>query len=102
MIITKIYLNKHLQCDMDFADFYLLDIVHLRNKSVLIFLAPKRSEADYSYFVMKGSTESKYFSNLNNLLAAAVSAKFITACKASAIRRYYMRLIKKINRRHKS
>ncbi len=101
MIITKSYLNMHAQCEINFTDFYLLEIIPRKTGATLMFLAPKCETASYSYFVLKIGMESKFFSSLNDLLASAVSAQFITAFKASSIRRYYMRLIKKINRSNK-
>ena len=102
MIITKSYLNLHAQCEINFTDFYLLEFISRKPDATLMFLAPKCETANYSYFVLKTGMESKFFSCLNDLLTSAVSAQFITAFKASAIRRYYMRLIKKINRRNKT
>ena len=101
MIITKSYLNLHVQCEINFTDFYLLEIIPRKTGATLMVLAPKHETANYSYFILKTDMESKFFPNLNDLLASAVSAQFITAFKASAIRRYYMRLIKKINRSNK-
>ena len=101
LIITKSYLNLHAQCEINFTDFYLLETIKRKTGTTLMVLAPKCETASYSYFVLKIGMESKFFSSLNDLLAMAVSAQFISVFKANAIRRYYMRLIKKINRSNK-
>lgn len=94
MRIVTNYLNKHLQCYINFEEFYLLSILPRKDKT-LVFLAPIVHKPGYSYFLLRIGTGSQYYPTLDTMLDAAISAKHITSRKASAIRRYYKRLTKK-------
>ena len=82
-------LQKQLCCEVDFGEFYLLDVITKKHKPTIVLLVPRRPEKAHTYFGMKNGETGQWFCSLGSLLDACTNAHYIGKLRAKRLIRRY-------------
>ncbi len=70
--------------NIDFTDFYILELFPVDEKNAVLFLAP-RVENPHNNFNLQYRDASNYYGNIENMMASAVLNNLITRKQANVI-----------------
>lgn len=88
MTISK-RLEKHLRCDVDFGEFYLLDVIAGKHKPTIVLLAPRKPETANAFFGMKIKDNGQWYGSLEHLLGTCVNVGYMSKLRAKLLTRRY-------------
>ena len=88
MTISK-RLQKQLCCEVDFGEFYLLDVIAGKHTPTIVLLAPRKPEKAHTYFGMKNGETGQWFCSLDSLLDACINAHYFGKLWAKRLTRRY-------------
>ena len=88
MTISK-WLMKHLRCEVDFGEFYLLDVVVKRHKPTIVLLAPKNPDKEHAYWGIRGEGRSQWYCSMDHMLETCVDSGYMSKQRARYLTRRY-------------
>ena len=88
MTISK-RLEKHLRCEVDFGEFYLLDVIARKHKPTIVLLAPRKPETANAFFGMKIKGNGQWYVSLEHLLGTCVNVGYMSKLRAKLLTRRY-------------
>ena len=88
MTISK-RLEKHLRCEVDFGEFYLLDVIAGKHKPTSVLLAPRKPETANAFFGMKIKGNGQWYGSLEHLLGTCVNVGYMSKLRAKLLTRRY-------------
>ena len=88
MTISK-RLEKHLRCEVDFGEFYLLDVIAGKHKPTIVLLAPRNPETANAFFGMKIKGNGQWYGSLEHLLGTWVYVGYMSKLRAKLLTRRY-------------
>ena len=95
MTISK-RLEKHLRCEVDFGEFYLLDVIAGKHKQPVaslivshVLLAPRKPETANAFFGMKIKGNGQWYGSLEHLLGTCVNVGYMSKLRAKLLTRRY-------------
>ena len=88
MTISK-WLMKHLRCEVDFGEFYLLDVVVKRHKPTIVLLAPKNPDKEHAYWGIRGEGRSQWYCSMDHMLETCVDSGYMSKLRAWYLTRRY-------------
>lgn len=88
MTISK-RLEKHLRCEVDFGEFFLLDVITGKHKPTIVLLAPRKPETANAFFGMKIKGNGQWYGSLDHLLGTCVDVGYMSKLRAKLLTRRY-------------
>lgn len=88
MTISK-RLEKHLRCEVDFGEFFLLDVITGKHKPTIVLLAPRKPETANAFFGMKIKGNGQWYGSLEHLLGTCVNVGYMSKLRAKLLTRRY-------------
>ena len=88
MTISK-RLEKHLRCEVDFGEFFLLDVIAGKHKPTIVLLAPRKPETANAFFGMKIKGNGQWYGSLEHLLGTCVYVGYMSKLRAKLLTRRY-------------
>lgn len=88
MTISK-RLEKHLRCEVDFGEFFLLDVIAGKHKPTIVLLAPRKPETANAFFGMKIKGNGQWYGSLEHLLGTCVNVGYMSKLRAKLLTRRY-------------
>lgn len=88
MTISK-RLEKHLRCEVDFGEFFLLDVIAGKHKPTIVLLAPRKPETANAFFGMKIKGNGQWYVSLEHLLGTCVNVGYMSKLRAKLLTRRY-------------
>lgn len=88
MTISK-RLEKHLRCEVDFGEFFLLDVITGKHKPTIVLLAPRKPETANAFFGMKIKGNGQWYGSLEHLLGTCVNVGYMSKLRAKLLARRY-------------
>ena len=88
MTISK-RLEKHLRCEVDFGEFFLLDVITGKHKPIIVLLAPRKPETANAFFGMKIKGNGQWYGSLEHLLGTCVNVGYMSKLRAKLLTRRY-------------
>ena len=88
MTISK-RLERHLRCEVDFGEFYLLDVIAGKHKPTIVLLAPRKPETANAFFGMKIKGNGQWYGSLEHLLGTSVDVGYMSKIRAKLLTRRY-------------
>lgn len=88
MTISK-RLEKHLRCEVDFGEFFLLDVIAGKHKPTIVLLAPRKPETANAFFGMKNKGNGQWYVSLEHLLGTCVNVGYMSKLRAKLLTRRY-------------
>lgn len=88
MTISK-RLEKHLRCEVDFGEFFLLDVITGKHKPTIVLLAPRKPETANAFFGMKIKGNGQWYGSLEHLLGTCVDVGYMSKIRAKLLTRRY-------------
>lgn len=88
MTISK-RLEKHLRCEVDFGEFFLLDVIAGKHKPAIVLLAPRKPETANAFFGMKIKGNGQWYGSLEHLLGTCVNVGYMSKLRAKLLTRRY-------------
>lgn len=88
MTISK-RLEKHLRCEVDFGEFFLLDVIAGKHKPTIVLLAPRKPETANAFFGMKIKGNGQWYGSLEHLLGTCVDVGYMSKLRAKLLTRRY-------------
>ena len=88
MTISK-RLEKRLRCEVDFGEFYLLDVIAGKHKPTIVLLAPRKPETANAFFGMKIKGNGQWYGSLEHLLGTCVDVGYMSKLRAKLLTRRY-------------
>lgn len=88
MTISK-RLERHLRCEVDFGEFYLLDVIAGKHKPTIVLLAPRKPETANAFFGMKIKGNGQWYGSLEHLLGTCVDVGYMSKLRAKLLTRRY-------------
>lgn len=88
MTISK-RLEKHLRCEVDFGEFFLLDVITGKHKPTIVLLAPRKPETANAFFGMKIKGNGQWYGSLEHLLGTCVDVGYMSKLRAKLLTRRY-------------
>lgn len=88
MTISK-RLERHLRCEVDFGEFFLLDVITGKHKPTIVLLAPRKPETANAFFGMKIKGNGQWYGSLEHLLGTCVDVGYMSKIRAKLLTRRY-------------
>ena len=88
MTISK-RLERHLRCEVDFGEFFLLDVITGKHKPTIVLLAPRKPETANAFFGMKIKGNGQWYGSLEHLLGTCVNVGYMSKLRAKLLTRRY-------------
>lgn len=88
MTISK-RLEQHLRCEVDFGEFFLLDVIAGKHKPTIVLLAPRKPETANAFFGMKIKGNGQWYGSLEHLLGTCVNVGYMSKLRAKLLTRRY-------------
>ena len=88
MTISK-RLERHLRCEVDFGEFFLLDVITGKHKPTIVLLAPRKPETANAFFGMKIKGNGQWYGSLEHLLGTCVDVGYMSKLRAKLLTRRY-------------
>lgn len=88
MTISK-RLEKHLRCEVDFGEFFLLDVITGKHRPTIVLLAPRKPETANAFFGMKIKGNGQWYGSLEHLLGTCVDVGYMSKLRAKLLTRRY-------------
>jgi len=89
-------MERQLRCDIDLAEFHLLDVIPQRHQPAVVLLVPRQITNSNSFFCVKRGYSNQWHCDLDHALKAAVVAGYMSRLRAWIISRRYLRIKERI------